>query len=130
MQDPGIDQTTLKGKFTPYCLSHVVGPWLLPQNVGTVLEFFNAILILIPNFINNKSKRVPSYECYYVFHVLAIMHCKIHTENNHTLSDYVARVLQCLLIAKLRSDVCVEKVNTVQCFMGFTVELRVKDLQG
>jgi len=39
-------------------------------------------------------------------------------------------MLQCLLIAKLRSDVYVEKVNIVQCFMGFTVELRVKDLQG
>jgi len=36
-----------------------------------------------------------------VFHVSAIMQYRIHTESNHTLSDYVARVLQCLLIKKL-----------------------------
>ena len=40
----------------------------------------------------------------------------------------MALVLQCLLITKLRADICVEKVNIVQCFMRFTVELRVKDL--
>jgi hypothetical protein len=65
-----------------------------------------------------------------VFHVLATMLCKIHTESHHTLSDYVARVLQCLLITKLRSDICVEKENIVRCFVRFTAELRVKDLEG
>jgi hypothetical protein len=65
-----------------------------------------------------------------VFQFLAIMQSKIHTESNHTLSDHVARALQCLLITKLRSDVYVGKVNIVQCFMGFTVELWVKDLDG
>ena len=65
-----------------------------------------------------------------VFHVLDIMQCKIHTERNHTLSDYVARVHQCLLITKLRSDICVEKVNIMEVFMRFAVELRVEDLEG
>lgn len=57
------------------------------------------------------------------------MQYKIHMENNHTLSEYVARVFQCLLITKLRTDIRVV-VNIVQCFMWFTVELRVKDLEG
>jgi len=46
-----------------------------------------------------------------VFHVSAIMQYRIHTESNHTLSDYVARVLQCLLIKKLWSDMCWEREN-------------------
>jgi len=56
-----------------------------------------------------------------LFHVLAIMHCKIHTESNHTLSDYAARVIQCLLITKLRSDVCVEKGELCAVFHGVYV---------
>jgi hypothetical protein len=65
-----------------------------------------------------------------VFHVLAITQYRIHTESSHTLSVYVARVLQCLLITKLPAEHYVQTPNIVQCFMRFTVELRVKDLEG
>ena len=42
----------------------------------------------------------------------------------------MTRVLRCLLITKLRSDICVEEVNNVQGFVRFTVEVRVKNLEG
>jgi hypothetical protein len=65
-----------------------------------------------------------------VFHVLAIMQYTIQTESNHAQGVYVTRVLRCLLITNLRSGIYVEEVNSVECFVRFTVKVRVKDLEG
>jgi hypothetical protein len=64
---PRMDQRTLKGKFTPYCFSHLLGPWLLTQCVVSALEFFSAILIISPNFTNVTSKYFSRFGYYAVY---------------------------------------------------------------
>jgi hypothetical protein len=64
---PRMDHRTLKGKFTPYCFSHVLRPRRLTQSVVIALEFFSAILIIIPNFTNVTSKYFSRFSYHAVY---------------------------------------------------------------